>query len=365
MKIAVGLSGGVDSAVAALLLQQAGHEVVGITMSIWQAPATPSVAGTSAAACSRSQSQAVDACYGPNEKEDIALAQKIADILQIPYHVLDCAAPYQKIVLDYFKDEYLAGRTPNPCVFCNSQVKFGVLLELARQSGIGFDKFATGHYARIEKIDTGHYPNLTNAAKLSEGNKREARSYANVEKINNRFVLKKARDAQKDQTYFLYRLKQEQLAQIIFPLGDLTKDEVRKIARENNLPVSAKPDSQDFYSGDYSDLIGAPDKAGNIVDASGKIWGTHNGYWHFTIGQRKGLGVAAERPLYVLDIDAANNEVIVGYEEETLCRGLLADNINWLIAEKPERISAQIKIRSAQQEFPAEIIPREDNTIEA
>ncbi|MDR1453232.1 MAG: tRNA 2-thiouridine(34) synthase MnmA [Candidatus Margulisbacteria bacterium] len=321
MKIAVGLSGGVDSAVAALLLKQAGHEVVGLTMSIWQdKPEYKSCAG--------------DACFSPDEKQDIALAQEIADILQIPHRVLDCAAPYQKIVLAYFQSEYLAGRTPNPCVFCNSQVKFGVLLELARQSGVEFEKFATGHYA-------------------------------NIEKINNRYVLKKARDVQKDQTYFLYRLKQEQLAQIIFPLGGLTKTEVREIARQNKLPVSAKPDSQDFYSGDYSDLIGAADKTGNIVDARGKILGTHNGYWHFTIGQRKGLGVAAERPLYVLDLNAAKNEVLVGYEEETLCRGLVADNINWLIAEKPERMSARIKIRSAQKEFPAEIIPRGDNTIEA
>jgi tRNA-specific 2-thiouridylase len=321
MKIAVGLSGGVDSAVAALLLKQAGHEVSGLTMSIWQdKPEYKACTG--------------DACFGPDEKEDIALAQKIADILQIPYQVLDCAAQYQKIVLDYFKQEYLSGRTPNPCVFCNSQVKFGVLLELARQSGVEFTKFATGHYA-------------------------------NITEVNGRFVLKKAADKNKDQTYFLYRLKQEQLAQIIFPLGGLTKVEVRKIARENNLPVSDKPDSQDFYSGDYNDLLGAADKPGNIVDTHGKVLGTHNGYWHFTIGQRKGLGVAAERPLYVLDFNVPKNEVIVGYEEETLRRGLIADNLNWLIAEKPERMFTQIKIRSAQQEFPAEIIPRADNTIEA
>ena len=222
MKIAVGVSGGVDSAVAALLLQQAGHEVVGLTMSIWQdKPEYKNACG--------------DACFSPDEKQDIALAQKIADILQIPYHVLDCAAQYQKSVLDYFKDEYLAGRTPNPCVFCNSQVKFGVLLELARQSGVEFEKFATGHYA-----------NLTALRLLSSRNKREARSCADIKQTANRYFLKKARDTQKDQTYFLYRLKQEQLAQIIFPLGGLTKTEVLEIARKNNLPVSAKPDSQDF-----------------------------------------------------------------------------------------------------------------------
>ncbi|GBR77374.1 tRNA-specific 2-thiouridylase MnmA [Candidatus Termititenax dinenymphae] len=314
---------------AALLLKQAGHEVVGITMSIWKDnPQFKACAG--------------DACFSPDEKKDIAQAQELADILEIPYHVLDCADQYQKIVLDYFKSEYLAGRTPNPCVFCNSQVKFGTLIELARASGLVFDQFATGHYS-----------NLTSVVTLSESNKHEVR----------RYVLKKAADIQKDQTYFLYRLKQEQLAQVIFPLGGLTKTEVRKIAKDNNLPVSAKPDSQDFYSGDYNDLIGIPDKPGNIVDTQGKVLGTHNGYWHYTIGQRKGLGIAAESPLYVLELDACKNEVIVGCEAETLCSGLIADDLNWLISEQPEKMSAMVKIRSAQKEFPAEIIPK-NNGIE-
>jgi tRNA-specific 2-thiouridylase len=164
----------------------------------------------------------------------------------------------------------------------------------------------------------------------------------------------------KNQTYFLYRLRQEQLKQIIFPLGSLTKTEAREIAEKNNLPVSTKPDSMDFYSGDYNDLIGAPDKPGDIVDTQGKILGEHRGYWRYTVGQRKGLGVAAERPLYVLELNACKNEVIVGYEEETLCAGLLANNLNWLIAEKPAEMSVSVKIRSAQKEFPAKIIPRDD-----
>ncbi|MDR2431707.1 MAG: tRNA 2-thiouridine(34) synthase MnmA [Candidatus Margulisbacteria bacterium] len=320
MKIAVGLSGGVDSAVAALLLKQAGHEVAGLTMSVWQdQPAYRAGNG--------------DACFGPGEKQDIEQARAVAELLAIPYRVLDCSAQYQKIVLDYFRQEYLAGRTPNPCVFCNSQVKFGALLELAGQSGVEFEKFATGHYA-------------------------------NIEKRGGRYVLRKAADKRKDQTYFLYRLRQEQLERIIFPLGGLTKEEARGVAKKNNLPVSAKPDSQDFYSGDYSDLIGAPDRTGNIVDTRGKIWGTHNGYWHYTIGQRKGLGVAAKRPLYVLDLNACRNEVIVGCAEETLCSGLLANDLNWLISAQPQKMSALVKVRSAQQEFPAEIIPLAENKIE-
>lgn len=317
MRIAVGLSGGVDSAVAALLLKQAGHEVVGITMSVWQDdPQYKSLAGAS--------------CFSPDKKKDIEQARELADLIGIRYQVLDCAEEYQKIVLDYFKTEYLAGRTPNPCVFCNSLVKFGTLVDLARQSGVQFDKFATGHYA-------------------------------NIKEINSRYVLQKAIDKNKDQTYFLYRLRQEQLKQIIFPLGSLTKSEVRAIAKKNDLPISGKPDSQDFYDGDYSDLLGIPDKIGNIVDTQGKVLGQHNGYWRYTIGQRKGLGLAAERPLYVLELNACKNEVLVGYEEETLCAGLIADNLNWLIAEKPKKMSAFVKIRSAQKEFPAEIIPRGDN----
>ena len=161
MKIAVGLSGGVDSAAAALLLKQAGHEVVGITMSVWRGNSQYK-AGTG------------DACFGPDERKDIEQARALAEIIKIPYQVLDCAEQYQKIVLDYFKSEYLAGRTPNPCVFCNSQVKFGVLVDLARQSGLQFDKFATGHYA-------------------------------NIKELNGRYVLQKAADGNKDQTYFLYR----------------------------------------------------------------------------------------------------------------------------------------------------------------
>ena len=190
MKILVGLSGGVDSSVAALLLKKEGHEVIGATMSIW---------GKNGMAAKSSHK---NACYGPDEKEDIEAAREIAKQIGIPYYVFDCVEQYERIVLENFKSEYIQGRTPNPCVWCNARVKFGVLPQIAKENGIDFDKFATGHYARV------------------------------VEE-NGRFLLKRGIAPHKDQSYFLYRLKQEQLKNIILPLGNYTKDQIREIAKEN------------------------------------------------------------------------------------------------------------------------------------
>ncbi|MFA6990126.1 MAG: hypothetical protein WC197_08670, partial [Candidatus Gastranaerophilaceae bacterium] len=195
MKIIVGMSGGVDSSVAALMLKQAGQEVVGVTMSIWGK-------GQSATKSTK------NACYGPDEKEDIEEADKICKQIGIPFHVLDCVEKYEKIVLENFRQEYVAGRTPNPCIWCNSQIKFGALPLLAQQSGIEFDKFATGHYANV--------------------------TY-NTE--NNRYLLTTAADQRKDQTYFLYRLSQQQLERALFPLGNYQKEEIKRIAEKNHLSV--------------------------------------------------------------------------------------------------------------------------------
>jgi len=310
MRVIVGMSGGVDSAVAALLLKQAGHDVTGVTMSIWKGDSTIKTASK-------------DACYGPNEKEDIKEAQKICNKLNIPFHVLDCADKYEEIVLKNFRNEYMSGRTPNPCIWCNSRIKFGALPQLVKLSGIEFDKFATGHYARISH-----------------------------DLSNNRYILKRAADERKDQTYFLYRLNQEQLSKIIFPLGDYLKEEVRKIARDNGLDVAEKPESQDFYSGDYNELLNVEAKQGNIVDKNGNILGKHDGIWNYTLGQRKGLGIAAQRPLYVVDLNKETNEVIVGYEEDTYNTTLVATELNWIAFEDipANMLSKKIKakIRSSQ-----------------
>ena len=307
MKIAVGLSGGVDSSVAAALLKSQGHEVVGITMKLWRE--------------GRYRGGAKDACFGPGEAEDIARVETLCRELGIPYHVFDCADEYEKVVLEYFRAEYLAGRTPNPCVRCNAFMKFGVLPNLARRSGVDFEKFATGHYARIREE-------------------------------NGVFHLLRGADEKKDQSYFLYRLTQAQLANLLFPLGGLRKTEVRELAAKFGLEVKDKPDSQDFYSGDHTELLNTPPRQGNIVDTAGKVLGTHEGFWNYTIGQRKGLGVAAKHPLYVLDLAPCRNEVVVGSAEETLKHELTLADCSWIAGDAPVG-EVMVKVRSASKLLPA------------
>ena len=307
-KIAVGLSGGVDSSVAAALLKSQGYEVVGITMKLWRE--------------GRYRGGAKDACFGPGEAEDIARAEKLCRELDIPYYVFDCADEYEKIVLEYFRAEYLAGKTPNPCVRCNAFMKFGVLPNLARKSGVDFEKFATGHYARIREE-------------------------------NGVFHLFRGVDEKKDQSYFLYRLKQPQLANLLFPLGGLNKTEVRELAAKFGLEVKDKPDSQDFYSGEYTELLNTPPRQGAIVDASGKTLGTHEGFWNYTIGQRKGLGVAVnQHPLYVLDLVPCRNEVVVGSMEDTITYELKLTDCSWITGDAPSG-EALVKVRSASKLLPA------------
>ena len=314
MKILVGLSGGVDSSVAALILKQQGHEVVGATMSIWGKDGMAAKSGHK------------NACYGPDEKEDIEEARKIAAQIDIPYYVFNCVEQYEQIVLDNFKSEYIQGRTPNPCVWCNALVKFGVLPLIAKENGIEFDKFATGHYARVEEKD-------------------------------GRFLLKRGIAPHKDQSYFLYRLKQEQLKNIILPLGNYTKDQIRKIAKDNGLEVAEKPDSQDFYDGDYNELLGVKEKDGNIVDLDGKVLGHHKGIWNYTIGQRKGIGVSATEPLYVLELRKDTNEVVIGPADKTFKKEL-----TWIAFDKLENErKVYAKIRSTQQPTPITITPNGDD----
>ena len=302
MKIAVGLSGGVDSSVAAALLREQGHEVVGITMKLWRE--------------GRYKGGEKDACFGPGETDDIANAESLCRQLGIEYRVFDCADEYEKVVLDYFRTEYLAGRTPNPCVRCNAFMKFGVLPQLARKSGLAFDKFATGHYARLREE-------------------------------NGAVHLFRGADEKKDQSYFLYRLNQSQLKHLLFPLGDMTKQEVRERAAKYGLSVKDKPDSQDFYSGDHAELLNTPPREGNIVDTAGNVLGKHDGFWHFTIGQRKGLGVAAKHPLYVLELNPCRNEVVIGSVDDTLQHELRLVDCAW-IADEPSG-EVQAKVRSASK----------------
>lgn len=304
MRVAVGLSGGVDSSVAALLLKRAGHEVTAITMRLWRPGG-------------RYRGGAEGSCFGPGEEENIARSAATARRLGIRHEVYDVGELYEREVIDYFRDTSLAGRTPNPCVRCNELVKFGLLPRLAREAGLSFDVFATGHYARI----------------LTVGSRR---------------ALARAADAAKDQSYFLCRLSQEQLAATCFPLGELTKDDVRRLAAEAGLEAAHRPDSQDFYAGHAHELIGADDCAGNIVDRGGRILGRHPGYWHFTVGQRRGLGVGGGTPYFVLDVNPCRNEVIVGTREEAVTDRFRVTDVVWgAIPPTGVPVTCRVKVRSA------------------
>ena len=317
--VAVGLSGGVDSSVAAYLLAQQGYSVVGLTMQIWDGSLPLPDQGRSG-------------CYGPGEPHDIEAARSLADRLGIPHHVIPLASEYASEVLDYFREEYRSGRTPNPCVRCNRTMKFGLLLERARAMGIAFDKFATGHYARVD-----HDPS------------------------SGRWLLRRSLDSTKDQTYFLSRLSQNQLSQVLFPLGEMTKPEVKALAREIGWgDVADKQESQNFIeSKDYGVLFSDREQMpGPIMDTECHILGQHRGIIHYTVGQRKGLGIGGTTaPLYVVRIDACSNTVVVGAYSELFTNRLTATDLNWIglpsAPTKPLRVTA--KIRQQHKDAPAEI----------
>ena len=315
LKVAVGLSGGVDSSVAAALLCQQDYEVYGITMEIYDGSV-------------QLDESAKHACYGPGEKEDVESAAAICEKLKIPFQAIDLRQEYKTHVIDYFRNEYLEGKTPNPCVVCNQKLKFGFLLEKARQAGCDFDYFATGHYARIVKS-------------------------------GNRFLLKRATDRLKDQTYFLYGLMPQQLARSLFPVGDHTKQQVREMARALGLETADREESQDFIDGgDYSILFSEDEiKAGEIVDEKGQVLGEHRGIIHYTIGQRRGLGIASHQPLYVSRIDAANNRIVVSPHEHR-SKGLVATDLNLIAVDRIERpLDVQVKIRLRHKETAATVYP--------
>ncbi|MCX6112598.1 MAG: tRNA 2-thiouridine(34) synthase MnmA [Proteobacteria bacterium] len=319
--VAVGMSGGVDSTIAAYLLKEQGYNVVGLTMSIWDNSIDIPDIGKSG-------------CYGPGEARDIEAAKDIAKKLGIKHVVVDLSKEYKGTVLKYFCSEYTCGKTPNPCVICNQKVKFGFLMQRAKEMGINYDYFATGHYVRTEYEDN-----------------------------HKRYLLKKAIDSTKDQSYFLSYLKQEQLEKLIFPLGDKTKTEIKELARKIGFTdVADKDESQDFIeTDDYSVLFDKGDiKEGDFVDVEGKKIGRHKGIIYYTIGQRKGLGISGGNSgiLYVLKIDADTNTIVVGPEKYLFSDELRAANINWIsISELTAPMEIRVKIRQQHKEAQAIITP--------
>jgi tRNA-uridine 2-sulfurtransferase len=297
-KVFVAMSGGVDSSAAAVLLKEAGYAVTGVTMCLGIA-----------------EDGDRTRCCGLDAIDD---AKHVCDQLQIPHFVFDFASEMEERIINKFTAEYLRGRTPNPCIDCNRYLKFGTLLAKAR--GIGFDYLATGHYARIEQL---------------------GRSWR----------LLRPKDRIKDQTYFLYPIKADDLSSILFPLGELNKGEVRALAKKAGLHVSQKAESQDICfvtQGDYRQFLARRNlsyTAGDIVDLAGKKLGRHRGIIFYTIGQRSGLGISAAKPLYVVDIDARDNRVIVGGKNDLLATGLIAGDINLLTAELPDEAEAKIRYR--------------------
>ena len=317
MKILVGVSGGVDSAVALHLLKSQGHSVIGAMMKIYDGEVKT----------------LANSCYGTDKKKEKEDAIKNCEHVGCDFHLIDLHKEYDEIVFKTFKNEYLSGRTPNPCVICNKFIKFGLFPKTARKMGLEFDKFATGHYARNE-----------------------------FNKLTGRYELKKGKNPKKDQTYFLYKLSQDELKNILFPLGNFEKTEVRAYAEKNNIPVAKKTDSQDFYKGDFADLFDTKESYGEIVDSLGHVLGRHNGIFNYTIGQRKGLKIAYSEPLYVIDIDEKLNRVVVGVKNETFKKSLIAKDFNWVALNNPTKpFEATAKIRSASSPVDVIVYPKENS----
>jgi len=323
--VAAAMSGGVDSSVAAALLKRQGRDVIGVTMNLFSLAKEE---------CARDD---LRSCCGWKARED---ANRVAVRLGIPHFVVDFRPEFERSVIEDFGREYARGRTPNPCIRCNRFLKFGLLLE--RIGALGAETVATGHYARVA-----------------------------FDPESGRWLLRKGADADKDQSYFLYPLSQAQLSRTLFPVGELAKAEVRRLAAEFGLPVAQKGESQEicfipdddyprFLRGKFPEAF----RPGPIVDRAGKVIGRHEGIARFTVGQRSGLGIAAPRPLYVLAVDAATNTVVAGENRDLERRRLLVEEVNWIsIRALNTPRAVKVKVRYRQAEAPAMIVPEADGCV--
>lgn len=308
------MSGGVDSSVTAALLVEQGYDVVGVSLRMWEEE------------------------QGPRVCSDHRGAKEVAEHLAIPHTLLDLRGQFAETVVKPFAEDYLHGRTPNPCVACNRDFKLGTLLRWAKEQGA--DYVATGHYARVVRDDRTQRASLLRGA-----------------------------DRGKDQSYFLFALSQEQLAHTVFPLGEMRKGDVREKARVLNLPAAERPESQDICFGDYKALVTRYAKdcelgGGDVVDQVGTVLGQHGGVHTVTIGQRRGLGIAAKEPLYVVEIDQQSKRVVVGKKNELSCTGLVARLVNWLEAPGDSEFAAEVQIRYRAPAIPCVIRPSGDDACE-
>jgi tRNA-specific 2-thiouridylase len=324
-KVVVGMSGGVDSSVAAYLLKEQGYDVIGVTMQIWQEEDVCTV-------------EENGGCCGLSAVED---ARRVAAALGIPYYVMNFREEFQKNVIDYFADSYVNGQTPNPCIACNRYVKWEALLK--RSISIGADFIATGHYARVEQLSNGRY------------------------------ALRRSATAAKDQTYALYNLTQEQLKRTLMPVGEYTKEEVRVIAEKIGLLVADKPDSQDIcfvQDGNYAAFIeehtGKKASEGNFVTSDGTVIGRHKGIIHYTVGQRKGLNLAMGHPVFVTGIRPETNEVVIGEGNDVFSDHLICRDVNWMAIDglHGEEKEVLAKIRYSHKGSPCIIRELPDGTVE-
>ena len=321
--VCVGMSGGVDSSVAAYLLKEQGYNVIGVTMQIWQDEDADQISEHGG-------------CCGLSAVDD---ARRVAAQLEIPYYVMNFKEDFRKYVIDYFVDEYRNGRTPNPCIACNRYVKWESLLR--RSLSIGGDYIATGHYARVEQLPNGRY------------------------------TLRVAKGIEKDQTYALYNLTQDQLSKTLMPVGEYNKTQIRQIAADIGIQVANKPDSQDICfvpDHDYASFItqetGKESKPGNFVDEEGNIMGQHRGLIHYTIGQRKGLGISSSTPIFVKELRPQTNEVVLCKSESLFSRDCHVDNINYMAEEKlTGPVKAIGKIRYSHAGAPCTLYPQPDGTL--
>ncbi len=322
-KVVVGMSGGVDSSVAAYLLKQEGYEVIGVTMQIWQEE-------------NLIEQNENSSCGAVSAIED---ARRVAEILDIPYYVMNFRGCFREKVIDYFVDEYISGKTPNPCIACNRYVKWEALIDRAME--LGADYVATGHYARIMQCQNGRYAICNSVT------------------------------ANKDQTYALYNLTQEQLRRTLMPVGSYSKEDIRSMAANLGLNVASKPDSMeicfvtdDDYAGFIENYRGYKSEEGNFIDMSGKVIGRHKGIIHYTVGQRKGLGLSLGEPGFVVELKPESNEVVIGRNEDILTTTVYADRLNFMAVDKIyDGMEAFAKIRYNHRGASCRLYMQDENTL--